>query len=182
MSTNMTPNEFRAFLRDLQEDAYLWPNDYFAWEKPDKTLLMVGVCSTQFDQLLIHEAVKSEHDTAPEYVTRCYSIAPNVTHLTNGKRFDPVEALVDKVSDCRYLGSWHDHDVLIDSPTSYSKVLACGRWDLAKKHILHADKKPSLNQQISQAQGKVSAQAPQKDVSELSHSGLKNGNDFARRD
>ena len=158
MSTNMTPNEFRTFLRELQEDAYLWPNDYFAWEKPDKSLIMIGVCSTQFDQLLIHETVKSDQDTAPEYVTLGYSIAPNVSHLKNGIRYDPIEELVEKVSGCRYLGSWHDHDVLMDSPTSYSKVLACGRWDLAKEQILKQAKKPSLSSQISQAQGKADVQ------------------------
>ena len=155
MSNNMTPNELRNYLRELQEDAYLWPNDYLAWEKPDKSLFMIGVCSTRFDQLLIHETVKSEHDAAPEYVTRGYSIAPNVSHLRNGQRYDPVEELVNKVSGCRYLGSWHDPDILMDSPTSYSKVLACGRWDLAKEQILKQVKKPSLSSQISQAQEKA---------------------------
>ena len=158
MSTSMTPNEFRTFLRELQEDAYLWPNDYFAWEKPDKSLIMIGVCSTQFDQLLIHETVKSDQNTTPEYVTLGYCIAPNVSHLKNGIRYDPVEELVDKVSSCRYLGSWHDPDVLMDSPNSYSKVLACGRWELAKEQILKQTKKPSLSAQISQAQVKELSQ------------------------
>lgn len=158
MPTSMTQNEFRNYLRELQEDAYLWPNDYLAWEKPDKTLIMIGVCSPRFDQLLIYETVKLNQDSAPEYVARGYSIAPNVSHWKNGIRYDPIEELVNKVSGCRYLGSWHDHDDFMDSPNSYSKVMACGRWDLAKEQILKQAKKPSLSSQISQAQGKADVQ------------------------
>lgn len=180
MITSMTPDEFRTFLRELQEDAYLWPNDYLAWEKPDKTLFMVGICSTRMDHLLIHEAENTPPGASPEYSTRAYSIAPFASYFDKGKRYDPVEKLVEKVSDCRFLGSWHDPDVLMDNPRNYSKTLACGRWDLAKEHILQAAKKPTLNQQISQALGKV--QDIQKDTLTPVHNSSQKDNPFKGRD
>lgn len=173
MTTSMTPNEFRNFLRDLQEDAYLWPNDYLAWEKPDKTLFMVGICSTRFDHLLIHEAQNTPSRSLPEYSTIAYSIAPGISYFEKGKEYDPIERLVEKVSDCRFLGSWHDPDILMDHPQNFSKTLACGRWELAIKNILQPEQKRSLNQQISQAQEKT-AQTVRKDTQEHAYSGPKN--------
>ena len=168
----MTPDEFRDYLRNLQKSPYGWPNDYFAWEKPDKSLLMVGIASTQMYELLVHEQNpaadfnkrRAEFGLPAEYSSVLYGISPHCTYMQgslNGPavRYDPVEKLVDKVAGCRFLGSWRDPDVLMDAPYAFSKVLACGRWELAKAHILQQEKKLPLSEQISQANGKAAEQA-----------------------
>ena len=142
---NLTPEMFRAFLRELQEKGpYQWPNLYFAWEKEDRSLLMVGTNSTQMWQMIVHECnpddwVNKNHikyGEPLEYSSLLYGISPNVTYCeSGGKRFDPVEKLVQKVAGCKYLGHWRDPDVLMDHPRLYSKVLACGRWELAMEKI-----------------------------------------------
>lgn len=173
----MTTDEFRTYLRNLQKSPYQWPNDYFAWEKPDGSLFMIGINSTQMYHVLRHELEEDRteklqalmNEISPggkllyerPYVTGLYSISPNVVHMKhvdNGTlaRYDPVEELAQTVASYRFLGSWHDPDILMDNPYGYSRTLACGRWDLAKKHILEEEKKPSLNDKISQAQEKAS--------------------------
>lgn len=177
----MTPDEFRTYLRDLQKSPYGWPNDYFAWEKPDGTLFMLGIASTQQYQVIKHEMNKESFQNKnriawgqePEYSSVLYGISPNVSYMQahlNGPtvRYDPVEKLVEQTSQYRYLGTWRDPDRLMESYYGYNKVLACGRWELAKQHILQPERKSSLSDQISHAADKSklqSSHSPSKDFS-----------------
>lgn len=178
----MTPNELRTYLRELQKNPYNWPNDYFAWEKPDKTLFMIGISSTQMYQIIKHEMdmenwhnkIRASYGEPGEYSSVLYGISPNITYMQGSMtgpavRYDPVERLVNEVSNYRYLGTWRDPDRLMDTPYSYSKVLACGRWDLAKKHILDSERKPSLSEQITKAQNKASEKEAQLSLNSPSH-------------
>lgn len=180
----MTSDDFRSYLRNLQNSPYQWPNDYFAWKKPDGSLFMIGIKSSQLYHILRHELEEDRTEKLQKllneispgaklqyerpYVSVQYSISPNTVHLKhvdNGTRdgalarFDPVEELAQTVSGYEYLGSWRDPDILMDSSYGYSRTLACGRWELAKKHILEPEKKPSLTYKISQAQEKASESA-----------------------
>lgn len=170
----MNQNELREYLRNLQKSPYQWPNDYFAWEKPDKSLFMIGIRSSQMYELIKHEInsdswhnkVRAQYGEPMEYSSVLYGISPNISYMQghmNGPAvpYDPVERLVQEVASYRFLGSWRDPDILMESPTSYSKTLACGRWELAKKHILQPEKKVSLNEKISQAAEKSALQASQ---------------------
>lgn len=178
----MTPDELRTYLRELQKNPYNWPNDYFAWEKPDKTLFMIGISSTQQYQIIIHEMNKKSFQNQnrihfgvePEYSSVLYGISPNIgyyqAHLNGPSvKYDPVEKIVNEVSNYRYLGTWRDPDRLMESPYTFSKVLACGRWDLAKKHILDPERKPSLSEQITKAQNKTSEKEAQAGLNTPSH-------------
>lgn len=149
----MTSDEFRTYLRALQKSPYDRPNDYFAWEKPDKTLFMIGVKSH-----FLHNLMKYEYEPFfKEYGVHFCNIDPNETHFRSGVvPYDPVEQLVSDVSGYRFLGSWRDPEALMDYNDG-SKVLACGRWDLVKEHILAPERKPSLDYQISAAQEALSA-------------------------
>lgn len=152
MAAIMTSDEFRAYLRDLQKDPYLWSNDYFAWEKPDGKLFMVGTMSHSFDEI-------QKYEFTPEfncYSAKMYNLNPNGIHLLNGRMpYDPVEKLVSEVENYKFLGKWRDKDLFMDDPKGKGQVLACGRWDLAKKHILERSHNLLLSEQISQANGKV---------------------------
>ena len=154
-----TSEHFEVYLRQLQENPYSWPNDYFAWQKPDGSLFIVGIHSTQMNHILCHELAKYSMphmaDNDQDYVSYLYSISPTVIHLRSfekgGGQYDPVEDLVKKISGFEYLGSWHDTDILMDSKTSYNRVLACGRWDLAMEHIQENRQHLSLDKRISEA-------------------------------
>ena len=140
---NLTPEVFREFLRELQKSPYRWPNLYFAWEKPDGSLLMVGTNSSQMYDVLVRECnpddwINKNHikyGEALEYSSVLYGISPNTSYMKDNVRYDPVERLVAKVADYKYLGHWRDLDVLMDDPYGYNRVLACGRWELAKEKI-----------------------------------------------
>lgn len=146
--------EFEAYLRKLQEDGYSWPNDYFAWEKPDGSLLMVGVHSTQYYHLLKYEYRANFED----YAAVQYGIEPYAGYSMNGQRYDPVENLAGEISEYKYLGTWHDPDILMDDSRGFSKVIACGRWELAKSKIPGCEKflknKP-LDAVLSEAQSRA---------------------------
>jgi len=150
----MTSDEFRTYLRDLQKDPYNHPNDYFAWEKPDKTLFMIGTKSH-----FLHDIMKYEFDPFfKEYGVHFCSLDPNETHLLSGAvPYDPVEHLTKEVSGYRFLGSWRDPEALMEHSEGTGKVLACGRWELAREHILASERKPSLDYQIGVAQEVLSA-------------------------
>lgn len=151
----LTPDIFRDFLRDLQEEGpYRWPNLYFAWEKNDGSLLMVGTNSSQMWHMIVRECdpeyfqnkVRIRFGEALEYSSILYGICPGVGYYESGnKRYDPVEKLVQKVADCKYLGHWMDPDILMDDWRGFNKVLACGRWELAKEKIGVSDKQPALD-------------------------------------
>jgi len=175
----MNSTEFEAYLRNLQTNGYIWPNDYFAWEKPDGSLFMVGVRSGQHQHILRHEL---EEDRLPqllkmqeglkmqgnlvyqrEYVSGQYSIDPKVAHLHHMGdgplvEYDPVKELAQEVSSYKYLGTWRDQDILMDAPHDFNRVLACGRWELAKVHIPGCEKflknKP-LDAVLSEAQSRA---------------------------
>lgn len=86
------------------------------------------------------------------------------------KEYDPVEDLVKEVEGFKYLGSWQDPDILMETSHSYGKTLACGRWDLARQHIMgEEEKKPSLNARIFQAEKQSDHQASQEKRRELDH-------------
>lgn len=163
---NLTPEEFRDYLRDLQgSSSFRWPNHYFVWEKPDQTLLMIGISSTQVGHILMREfednPIRASYGIPGDYATYFYSIDPKVVHLkSGGKRYDPVEELVDKVRDCKYLGFWEDPDLLMDHPTAYFRTMACGRWDLAMKHITENDRHASLDEKISGAVNRAGQPSP----------------------
>lgn len=141
---NLTPEVFRDFLRELQEKGpYRWPNLYFAWEKSDGSLLMVGTNSTQMYHMIVRECdpeswinkTRASYGQPFEYSSFLYCINPQFGYSQNGKPFDPVERLVDKVSACKYVGHWRDPDVLMDDWHGFNRVLACGRWALAMQKI-----------------------------------------------
>lgn len=148
---NLSPGMFREFLRELQTTPYGWPNLYFAWEKDDGSLLMLGTNSSQMWQMIVRECIpesfqnrsRADWGLAPEYSAYLYGISPNVSYCeSGGKRYDPVEKLVAKVSDYKYLGHWRDYDVLMDDPHGYNRVLACGRFELALEGIYGARQYP----------------------------------------
>lgn len=161
----LTADEFHSFLRDLQKNPYPWPNRYFAWRKPDQSLFMVGVSSTLMYHLLkyeIHRTASQIHLGEPgDYAAWNYDINPKATHMMNNVVYDPVERLVDEVRSYEYLGSWDDPDHLMDSPHGYSRQLACGRWDLAKEHILggREEERPPLSARISEASERAGQQS-----------------------
>ena len=152
----MNGTEFEAYLRKLQEDEYSWPSDYFAWEKPDGSLLMVGVRSSQFYHLLKYEYRANFED----YAAVQYGIEPYAGYYMNGQRYDPVEKLAGEIEGCKYLGTWRDPDILMYDPYGFSRVIACGRWELAKAHIPGCEKflknKP-LDAMLSEAQSRADA-------------------------
>ena len=164
---HLTPDIFRVFLRELQEKGpYRWPNLYFAWEKDDESLLMVGTNSTQMWQMIVHECnpddwlnkTHAEYGEPLEYSSVLYGISPNVGYYESGnKRYDPVEKLVQKVSGLKYVGFWRDMDVLMDDPYGYNRVLACGRWELAKEKIC-AERATSLDAVLSNAEVRADAE------------------------
>ena len=142
--TDLTPDEFRELLRKMQEDGpYQWPNLYFAWEKPDGSLFIVGTNSTQQHQMLVKEVNRDDWLNTSraacgqplEYSSRLYGISPNCSYMENNQRYDPVERLASKVAEYTYLGAWQDPDILMDGPYGYNRVIACGRWELAVSHI-----------------------------------------------
>lgn len=154
----VSPEALRSFLRSLQQNPYQWPNRYFAWRKPDQTLLIVGVASTQMYQLLKYEFYQSEgqarYGIPGDYAPRFYDINPRVSHMLSGNvMYDPVERLVSEVRNYTYLGSWDDPDIFMETPHSFSRQRACGRWDLAKEHILGSreEENPPLTHRISDA-------------------------------
>lgn len=158
---HFTPDVFETFLRELQTTPYRWPNLYFAWEKKDGSLLMLGTNSSQQYQMLVRECnpdnwINKNHikyGEPLEYSTLLYGISPNVTHCeSGGKVYDPVEKLVAKVSDCKYLGHWRDLDVLIDDPYGFGRVLATGRWQLAQEKIGILEKPASLEEKLRDAE------------------------------
>lgn len=162
----LTADEFCSFLRDLQKSPYRWPNRYFAWRKPDQSLLMVGIASTQMYHLLKYEICRTpgqvQFGIPGDYVARLYDISPKVSHMMSGNvKYDPVERLVSEIRSCEYLGSWDDPDILMDSPYGYNRQLACGRWDLAKEHILggREEERPPLAECISEASERAGQQA-----------------------
>lgn len=140
---NLLPDAFRSFLRALQKNPYNWPNVYLAWEKPDGSLLMVGIKSTQMYHVIVHEVNPNAWDNKSrasrgeplEYSSVLCGISPSTSYVQDGVRYDPVERLVDKVAECKYLGYWQDPDVLMDDPYAYNRVMACGRFELAKEKI-----------------------------------------------
>lgn len=167
----LTADEFCSFLRDLQKSPYRWPNRYFAWRKPNQSLLMVGISSTQMYHLLKYEICQTpgqvQFGIPGDYAARLYDINPKVTHMMSGNiKYDPVDRLVSEIRSCEYLGSWDDPDILMETPHGFNRQLACGRWDLAKEHILggREGEKSSLSDRISDASeragSQVSANAP----------------------
>lgn len=162
---HLTPEMFRAFLRDLQEKGpYRWPNLYFAWEKDDGSLLMVGTNSTQMFHMIVRECDPNDwininhikYGEPLEYSARLYGISPNCTYCeSSGKGYDPVEKLVDKVADLKYVGYWQDPDILMDAPYGYNRVLACGRFELAKEKIGIREKRASFDDVLMDAQARA---------------------------
>ncbi len=153
----MTPAELRTYLRKLQSYRPNPQNDYFAWEKPDGTLFMIGIKSEYGYDILIHEMdadnihnlQRAKAGLPPEYTSLHCSISPyQWASITP----DPIERIVKKVEGYRYLGSWRDPDRVIEHPDG-KKSLACGRWELAKSHILPPPQKIPLVEQISHAEG-----------------------------
>lgn len=174
----MRADELQGYFCKLQENQYNWPNDYFAWQKPDGSLFMIGIHSSLFNHILVRELEpdKSEYllklarECNPhsnitredlqykrEYISRVYSIDPKCTHMRNNERYDPVEELVAEVKGYQYLGTWRDPDHLMDNPHGYGRQLAHGRWDLAQKHIMGREQKPSLTDQITGAASRASS-------------------------
>lgn len=161
----ISPDAFRSFLHALQQNPYQWPNRYFAWRKPDQTLLMVGIASTQMYQLLKYEFYQTEgqarYGIPGDYTARFYDINPKVSHMMTGNvKYDPVERLVSEIRNYEYLGNWDDPDILMDSPHTFNRQLACGRWDLAKQHILSSreEERPPLTTRISEASDRAANQ------------------------
>ena len=151
---DLTPEVFRDFLRKLQEDQYGWPNLYFAWEKQDGSLFIVGTKSGQFGQMIVHEVnpndwinrAHSEYGELLEYSSVLYGISPYCSYVKNNQKYDPVDVLADKVAEYSYLGAWEDPDVVMYNPYAYTNVIACGRWELAVEHIC-PEKLPELNRE-----------------------------------
>lgn len=137
----MNSEKFIQYLRDAQLAPFgQIPNDYLMWQKPDGDIFMVGMQSGQHKQILIYDESSGEHPHCYHY-----SINPNVSHQkSGGGEYDPVEELVGKVSHYRFVGSWHDPDVLMESPRGFGKVAANGRFDLAKQNILAALQAPVM--------------------------------------
>lgn len=158
---NLTPEVFREFLRELQTNPYRWPNLYFAWEKPDGSLFMVGTNSSQMYSMIVRECDPEDwinvnhikYGEPMEYGSRLYGIMPSsiCTYSHNGVSYDPVEMLVDKVASYKYFGYWRDLDVLMDDPFGFNRVIACGRWELAKEKIGVSDKSVSLETKLQEA-------------------------------
>ena len=144
----LTAEEFRVFLQGLQKSPYNWPNLYFAWKKPDDSLFMVGVASTQSYHLMVYEIdmewrvnqMRVAHGSPAEYAAKLYGIAPGVGTDCSQQSVlrDPVACLVSKVSEFRFLGFWEDPDILIYEPRTRQRVVACGRFALAKEKIFAA--------------------------------------------
>lgn len=155
---DLTPEEFREFLRELQASPYKWPNLYFAWEKPDGSLLVVGTKSSQMYEMIVHEVnpnswinkAHAEYGESLEYSSVMYGIATHCSYMENNIRYDPVDRLVNKVAEYSYLGAWEDPDVLMDDPYAYTRTIACGRWELAVSHIC-----PEKLTELNREQGAV---------------------------
>lgn len=174
---NLSPEIFREFLRELQTTPYRWPNLYFAWEKADGSLLMVGTNSSQMYSMIVRECdpndwlnkTHTKFGEPLEYGSRLYGIMPSsiCTYSHNGVSYDPVEKLVDKVAACKYLGYWMDPDVLMDDPYGYNRVLACGRWELAMEKIGISEKRISLEDKLHDAERRSAGKeqvVPGKDI------------------
>lgn len=164
-SDYVSPEAFHSFLRSLQQNPYQWPNRYFAWRKPDQTLFIIGVTSTQMYQLLKYEFYQSEgqarYGIPGDYVPKFYDIHPKVSHMLTGNvKYDPVDLLVSEVRNYTYLGSWDDPDLFMETPHSFAHQRACGRWDLAKEHILgnREEEKSPLTDRISDASERTANQ------------------------
>lgn len=150
----MTSKEFETYLRGIQNSPYDRLNDYFAWEKLDKTLFMIGIKSH-----FINDILKYAYDSLFQtHSVHFYNIAPDAPHLRpNGPHFDPVKELVKEVSGYRFLGAWHAPELLMEDPSGTGKVLACGRWELVRDKILQPEIKASLDLRISEAQKAAAA-------------------------
>lgn len=177
----MSPDEFRAYLRQLQQALYSWPNDYFAWEKPDGSLFMVGISSTQYGHILKHELEAERYTEAElvqlgkdlglpgpapyerDYVSYLYGISPTTSYMrvVNGEHveIDPVEELTNEVRGYKYLGSWRDPVQFVPHPV-FGQVIAHGRWDLAKEHIIGKEKLPPLSERITEAALRAAIDSP----------------------
>ena len=160
----MTPNEFHDYLRNLQKNLYNWPNDYFAWEKPDGTLFMVGIRSGLFSDILKYQYEQQFND----YCVHLYGIHPDWVYMKyvpdgskDGKNVphDPVETLSDEIQNYKYIGSWRDPDALMPDPGGYGLVHAHGRWELAKEHILAKDRAIPLTEKLKDAQERAAKDA-----------------------
>lgn len=148
MNPSMTADEFRSFLRTLQEDQYNWPNKYFAWEKPDGTLFMVGTSSGQFNHLLTYEYKGEPYN---DYSGVIYGISPRTTYVYGSQEYDPVEMLVEKVGQFKYLGSWDDPELFEQHPFR-GNVYTQGRWELAKEHILGQSQESTVDEQTHEGE------------------------------
>ena len=135
----MTPEMFRDMLIRRQEKPYEKQNEYYAWKKPDGTLFMIGMESYQMYHILKYEY----NDFFKDYGAVFYSIDPHASHMRGPQEYDPLEELVSKISDYEYVGAWRDPDMFMD--IGNGPVAACGRWELAKKHILNEPNKGSLD-------------------------------------
>jgi len=148
----MTPDILRMYLRKLQEDKYSWPNDYFAWEKPDGTHLMLGIRSGYYLNILKREF----EPRVQRHTTYLYGVDPQTVyyHYPDPNKpaviHDPIETLVEETSQYRYLGAWRDPDQMMDS--SIGRVLAHGRFELALSKIRTKEQTLSLDELVRQAE------------------------------
>lgn len=153
----MTPEKLARVLHTLQAHPYDRINFYYAWKKPDDTLFMIGTYSNSLGQILLYEFEPYFNDYGGRFVT----IDPlSGAMIVNGVRQDPVDFLVSQVANYTFIGSWCDHDILIDDPHGFGRIAAYGRWELAKEHILGGlakedeEKAPGfLDDTISEAEG-----------------------------
>ena len=80
-----------------------------------------------------------------------HSISPTASdYLSERLSYDPIEKLVEEISGYRYLGAWHDPDIFIKDPHG-ERIIACGRWELAKQNIPQIAEKEPLAAQLSSA-------------------------------
>lgn len=136
---------FREALLNRQRRPFEKQNIYFGWRKPDDTLFLVGMESHQVNHILLYE-----YDTFfKDYNVKEYNIDPHTPHFRGPQSFDPLEELVSKICKLEYLGSWMDSDDFMESKDG--RVAACGRWELAKEHILGEVEKETLDLKIASA-------------------------------
>ena len=128
-----------------QQNPYEKQNLYLGWRKPDDTLFLVGMESSQVHYILLYE-----YDTYfKDYNVKLFDINSHTEHLRGPQHFDPIEELIKKVSKYDYLGSWVDPEFFMESHDG--KVAACGRWELAKAHICNEPIKDSLDSKLASA-------------------------------